>query len=588
VAVGQDGDTDLPFRQLAQHLPTPCWISDADGAIIWVNDAWLAYTGKNPETLGREGLSVLHDPSVFPAVQRKWAETKSAGEAAEMVFPLRGRDGELRPFLTRVVPVRDAAGNIWRWFGTNTDISREAEAEARARRSEETLRDNEARLTLATEAGGVGIWEWRLTTNEMVYSPRAREICGFAPDAQVTYEMVVAVTHPDDFPRTSAQAARALDPMVRDRARYDYRIVRPSGEVRWVTASGEAIFEPNAAGQLTATRYVGTLIDVTDQRLSEEAIRESERQLQMALRAGRMAAWRVDPTGAIAPNPELNALIGWPRDARPTMADLTPNYLPGELDRIGSAAEAARHSGSRHFEVEYQYRRADGQTRWFSTRAEALISPDGKPDGLIGISMDITERKADEERLKFLAREVDHRANNLMTIVESIVALSRGASVDDLRTVLRGRVHALATTHQLLAESRWGGAELRALVEEELSPFSLGDAPARLQVSGPEVILRPASAQAVAMVVHELATNAAKHGSLSRQEGSVEISWCLEPGGEIRIRWIEAGGPRVRPPERKGFGTSVITRALEGAVQGKAKLDWRPEGLAAEFTVANP
>jgi PAS domain S-box-containing protein len=486
------------------------------------------------------------------------------------------------------VPVRDESGKIWRWFGTNTDVSREAEAEARAHRIKETLSEKEARLSLATEAGGVGVWEWRLTTNEMVYSARAREICGFDVDAPVTYEMVAAVTHPEDFPQTSAQAARALDPMIRDRSSYDYRIVRPSGEVRWVTASGEAVFEPDSAGELRATRYVGTLIDVTEHRLSEDAIRESERQLQMALRAGRMAAWRIDTSGKIVPSPELNALIGLPADARPTMADLAENYFPGELDRIGAAASAARERGDRHFEIEYRYRRADGDVRWFNTRAEAQVSEDGKPDGLIGISMDITERKADEERLQFLAREVDHRANNLMTVVESIVALSRGQSADELRSVLRGRVHALARTHQLLADSRWSGAELRTLIDEELAPFSLGETPSRLKVSGPDVILSPATAQAVAMVVHELATNAAKHGALSKEYGSVEVSWSVDTGGEIRIRWMESGGPAVRPPERRGFGTSVIARALEGAPKGRAVLEWRPEGLVGEFVLINP
>jgi two-component sensor histidine kinase len=270
------------------------------------------------------------------------------------------------------------------------------------------------------------------------------------------------------------------------------------------------------------------------------------------------------------------------------MEDLARNYFPGELDRIGAAAQAARDRGDRHFEIEYRYRRADGDVRWFNTRAEAQVSDDGKPDGLIGISMDITERKADEERLQFLAREVDHRANNLMTVVESIVALSRGQSADELRSVLRGRVHALARTHQLLADSRWSGAELRTLIDEELAPFSLGETPSRLSVSGPDVVLSPATAQAVAMVVHELATNATKHGALSREDGAVDVSWSVEPSGQVKIRWIESGGPAVRPPERKGFGTSVIARALEGAPKGKAVLEWRPEGLIGEFVLINP
>lgn len=581
----EQAECDLPFLQLARNLPTPCWISDAEGAIIWVNEAWLEYTGKDPQTLRREGLAVLHDPQVLPRVQEKWARTRAVGQPDEMVFPLRGRDGSLRPFLTRVAPLRDERGSITRWFGTNTDVSREAEAEVRAARWEAEVRDNETRLRLATDAAGVGIWEWRLDTNEMIYSKRAREICGFDADVPVTYEMVAAVTHPDDFPWTSAQAARALDPLLRDHSPYEYRIVRPSGEMRWVTACGEAVFEPAESGRPKATRYVGTLIDITERKLADEAIRASERRLQMALRAGRMAAWRVDGNGTIATSPELNALIGLPAEARPTLADLAANYLPGELERISTAIEAARNRGERHFEIEYRYRRADGEVRWFNMRAEALVNADGAPDGAIGIAVDITQRKSDEERLQFLAREVDHRANNLMAVIESVVALSSGDSTAELRSVLRGRVHALAKAHRLLADARWVGAELGALVREELLPYGLGSARTRLQVSGPEAVLSPASAQAVAMVIHELATNAAKHGALSTESGSVKVAWYVDSDHALRLSWTETGGPAARAPEHRGLGLSVILRTFSGHLGGAARLDWRPEGLAAEFVL---
>src|SRR5689334_9865476 len=103
---------DLPFRQVAQHLPVPCWISDAVGRILWVNDAWRAYTGKGPDALAGEGLASLHDPAVLPEVRRRWAQAMAAGAPDEMVFPLRGQDGGFRPFHTRVVPLKDARGAI--------------------------------------------------------------------------------------------------------------------------------------------------------------------------------------------------------------------------------------------------------------------------------------------------------------------------------------------------------------------------------------------------------------------------------------------------------------------------------------------
>lgn len=577
-------EVDLPFRQLAQHLPTPCWISDAEGRIVWVNDAWLAYIGKDVETLAREGLATIHDPAVFPAVQERWARTKAAGAPDEMIFPLKGRDGTFRPFRTRVVPILDSDGRVGRWFGVNTDISREAEAEQRAAQMAATLQENESRLRLATDAAGVGVWEWRLDSNEMIYSARAKAICGFAPDAPVTYKMVAAATHPDDFPWTSAQAARALDPRVRDTSPYEYRIVRPDGAVRWVSASGEAVFETRPDGEVVATRYVGVLTDITDRKMADDAIRESERRLQLALRAGRMGAWRIDADGRLAHSAELNLLAGLPADAHPTFEELAANFLPGEIERIRNAAQAASQRGDRYFEIEYRYRRPDGEVRWFNARAEAQVVEGSGSMGVVGVVTDITERKADEERLRFLAREVDHRANNLMTIVEGIVALSQGEDAETLRQNLRGRVHALARAHQLLAETRWTGAQMRRLVEEELSPFILGDAAPRVRIAGPEARLPAATAQAVGMALHELATNAVKHGALSVDTGRVDVTWTAEAGAPVRLRWEESAGPPVQAPTRQGLGMSVIQRAFQGAAAGEVRLDWRPQGLVCELT----
>jgi two-component sensor histidine kinase len=394
--------------------------------------------------------------------------------------------------------------------------------------------------------------------------------------------MVAAATHPDDFPWTAAQAARALDPQVRDSAPYEYRIVRPDGSVRWVSATGEAVFETRPDSEVVATRYVGVLIDVTDRKMADDAIRESELRLQMALRAGRMGAWRIDAEGRLAHSAELNLLAGLPVDAEPSFEALAANFLPGDFDRIRAVAEKASLRGDRYFEIEYRYRRPDGEVRWFNARAEAQVEA-GAPAGVVGVVTDITERKADEERLRFLAREVDHRANNLMTVVESIVALSQGEDAEALRQVLRGRVHALARAHQLLAETRWTGAQMRRLVEEELLPFILGDAAPRVSITGPDVRLPAATAQAVAMALHELATNAVKHGALSVETGRVKVVWTAEAGGPLRLRWEEFAGPPVRPPTRQGLGMSVIQRAFQGAAAGEVHVDWRPEGLVCEL-----
>jgi len=132
---------DLPFRELAQQLASPCWISDADGRLVWVNDAWVAYTGASLDVIRAKGLRPLHDPDVYDSVRRRWEAVMAAGVADEMTFPLRARDGSFRPFHTRVTPLRDRGGEVTRWLGVNTAISVQTEIESRLRTSEEQLRE---------------------------------------------------------------------------------------------------------------------------------------------------------------------------------------------------------------------------------------------------------------------------------------------------------------------------------------------------------------------------------------------------------------------------------------------------------------
>jgi PAS domain S-box-containing protein len=443
------------------------------------------------------------------------------------------------------------------------------------------LEESEARLELATAAAQVGVWEWRPLAGEMIYSPEAKAICGFPPGEPVTYQMVVDVTHPDDRERTQAQAARSLNPAIRDEAPYEYRLRLANGEERWVIANGRAVFE-TVGGVPMATRYVGTLQDVTGRKRAEAAQLDAAMRLRLAVDAGRMAVWQVDAERGVTPSPELNRMLGFPSNAAPTLREFAKLNVPGELERVRDIAQAARARGERYFEAEYQMRRTDGELRWFLVRAELVPETDGSTRSAIGVAMDITERKDSEERLKLLAREVDHRANNLLTVVQGTVQLSQAATPEALKAVLSGRIAALGRAHQLLSEARWQGADLRRLVEEELLAFSLGEA-ARVSIKGADVALSPAAAQALAMALHELATNAAKYGALSVPVGRVAVSWMRGGAGGLTIRWAESGGPAVAKPSRRGLGMAMLGRALSGTLGGKSKLDWRAEGLVCDL-----
>jgi two-component sensor histidine kinase len=201
------------------------------------------------------------------------------------------------------------------------------------------------------------------------------------------------------------------------------------------------------------------------------------------------------------------------------------------------------------------------------------------------MSLRAHEREEAENHLRFLLREVDHRANNLLAVVQSIVKLTKADDGELLRRTLLGRISALGHAHQLLAASRWRGADLATLVGQELRPYALGDA-GRVSIRGPSMPLSSGEAEALAMAIHELATNAAKYGAFSTPGGMVAVTWDRDHSGARHIRWQEDGGPAVVTPDRKGFGARVLEQALAAVPGGRTALVWRPEGLICEFDLA--
>ena len=197
---------------------------------------------------------------------------------------------------------------------------------------------------------------------------------------------------------------------------------------------------------------------------------------------------------------------------------------------------------------------------------------------------DITAHKNVEERMRMLAHEVDHRAKNQLAIVQAMVHFTKGDTPEAIKAAIEGRIRALSNTHILLAESRWTGAALRKLVNQELSLYC-PEGTSGAVVDGPNLVLPPQTAQLIAMVLHELATNAAKYGALSIPEGGVKIEWSHTLNGKLVLRWTETDGPPVKPPSRQGFGTRLLDQVVRAQLNGETRFDWRTEGLACEIEV---
>jgi PAS domain S-box-containing protein len=260
------------FRVLADAMPQLAWIADADGGIYWYNRRWYEYTGTSAEEMAGWGWQRVHDATALPAVLERWTAAIASAQPFEMSFPLRGADGVFRDFLTQALPVRDEDGRVLQWVGTNTDITRVREAEA-------ILRESAERVRLATAATGVGIWEWDVATDQLQWDLEMFRIYGIppAPGGVVPYSTWSDAVLPEDL---AAQEAALRDKIpMGAQGRLEFRIRRrDTGEIRHI--QGVETRRVNEQGEVQA--FVGTNLDVTEQKLAEDRLRQLAEELSEA------------------------------------------------------------------------------------------------------------------------------------------------------------------------------------------------------------------------------------------------------------------------------------------------------------------
>src|ERR1700722_4010838 len=302
---------------------------------------------------------------------------------------------------------------------------------------------------------------------------------------------------------------------------------------------------------------------------------QSEQGRSLALAAGQMGSWEWD----------IAANRGAWDEGQYRIFGVAPQGFQISADNIRKLlhlydCEPLRQvvlrmaKGERTQQVEFRVRRPNGELRWCTGTAAASVDAAGNVVRISGVTIDVTDRKEAEERQVLLAREVDHRARNALAVIQSIIRLPRAKTVDDYVQAIEGRIKALARAHTLLSDSRWHGADLATLVADEMAPYRAGD---KVKCGGPDISLQPATAQGLALALHELATNAAKHGALSSQTGRIGLSWQLRPDA-LGLNGTESGGPPIAPPVTKSFGLRVIRASIEQQLEGDTAFDWNPKG----------
>ncbi len=315
---------------------------------------------------------------------------------------------------------------------------------------------------------------------------------------------------------------------------------------------------------------------------SNARLLQIEQGRSLALAAGQMGSWEWEVGRCELKWDEgQHRIFGLdPRRFTPTVENIRGLLHPDDWQALHQTVERMSKS-SRTQQTEFRVLRPNGETRWCTGTAAASVDAGGRVVRISGVTVDITDRKEAEERQTLLAREVDHRARNALAVIQSIIRLTRAKSVDEYVTAIEGRIKALARAHTLLSDSRWHGADLATLVAEELAPYRSGD---KVGMRGPDVSLQPSTAQGLALALHELATNAAKHGALSSINGKVSLTWQLLADALV-LDWTESGGPPIMPPASRSFGLRVIRASIEQQLNGEARFDWHRAGLHCSFSI---
>ena len=451
---------------------------------------------------------------------------------------------------------------------------------------EAARRESEERLRLAIEAAGLGTFDHDIATGEYIWSPELRAIYGLPPDVEITVGTLFRLIHPDDQQSTSNAIAESAKKRADGRlGDYfdEYRIIRPDGDLRWLSVRARGIYAEQDPKRLHG-RFIGVVEDVTDRKLAEERLRTTEERFQLALKLGGVASWYWDlSTGDTWVSDSFRDVYGLPPGSMVNTQVFESLVHPDDLEHVRNQIQGI----FQRSEVEFRIiRPSDQQVRWIHSLGGALRDASGNIVRLVGVSVDFTERMHAQERERLLTREVDHRAKNLLSVIQAVIQLTHARSTPQFVDDVTGRIHALARVHTLIAASRWMGAELSRLVEDELAPFTVNGE--RVRLNGPAVELKPAAAQSMALVIHELTINAAKYGALSTPEGQIEIDWKLANSGEgdLVLHWRESGGPPVRVPHKSGFGSKLIRTSVERQLGGTVQMNWLAEGLQCDMTLA--
>jgi PAS domain S-box-containing protein len=457
--------------------------------------------------------------------------------------------------------------------------------EAEARLAEHQLqlgltRDSEARFRATFDNASVGIAHLAPDGRCLRVNEALCRILGY-PVGELNTKSLQELTCPDDLSDDLAHIELMRQGKI-DSYDAEGRYVRKDGEIIWGNKTVSCVRKDKGPIEY----FVCVIQDISARKQAEKQLRENVERFRSSLLHSPLPILLFDDHEHIlVVSQSWLEQSGYLREELPQLEDWTIRAC-GERSEI--VLEEIRQAMTVSTEPpesrsgELMIRTKDGRQRLWRFISAALPRQFDGPRLFICVAQDATDQRVHEEQVQLLMREIDHRARNMLSLVQVIARQTPAREPADFVERFTGRIQALAANQDLLARNEWQGVDAEELVRAELADFAdlVGS---RITVHGSPVRLNPAAAQAIGLAIHELATNASKYGALSADAGRVEADWRVG-GDTFAMSWIERNGPPVSHPEQRGFGSVVITSMVEQTVGGEVQLDYAPTGVVWSLT----
>jgi PAS domain S-box-containing protein len=447
---------------------------------------------------------------------------------------------------------------------------------AELRERTDSLRESEATFRAMFDFSSVAKVESEYETGRFLRANVA--MCKFVGYSQTELlaRTVFDITHPDERERDRALLRLMVAGQL---AVFDMekRYIRKDGKAVWAHTTANIVRDRTGR----PLRYTVVIQDINARKQAEQDLLASKDRLQLAFNVAQLGSYQYDPRRhAFFGDARCQEIFDFPKNEA-SIEEIMKLVHPDDVEMVQANLKAALDPvDPRRSATEFRLRRGDGEIRWVETLGLAYFEgawPEKRAARFVGTLQDVTERKEREEKEHLLMREINHRAKNMLSVVDAIAHQTATRNPEDFVERFSERIQALSANQDLLVRNEWNGVEIEDLVRAQLAHFAslIG---ARITAHGPKLRLNAASAQAIGLALHELATNAGKYGALSTDTGRVDVSWGTVDN-TFTMSWSERDGPPVSAPKRRGFGTIVMEAMAERSVNGKVDLDYAPSGV---------